>query len=60
MHTTDDLLQEIAKLRAAIWWAANQSHVAGGVTGLAPGREIRVFCSGGSTHLTIDVTGYYL
>jgi hypothetical protein len=33
MHTTDDLLQDIAKLR--------------------------VFCSSGSTHLTLDVTGYY-
>lgn len=46
-------------IQSAIWWAANQSHVAGGVTELAPGREVRVFCSSGSTHLTLDVTGYY-
>jgi hypothetical protein len=46
-------------VQSAIWWAAGQSHVSGGVTALGPGREIRVHCAGGSTHLTLDVTGYY-
>ena len=46
-------------IQSAIWWAANQSHVVGGVTKLGPGREIRVYCSSGSTHITLDVTGYY-
>ena len=47
-------------IQSAIWWAANQSHVVGGVTKLGPGSEVRVYCSAGSTHITLDVTGYYL
>jgi hypothetical protein len=47
-------------VQSAIWWAAGQSHVVGGVTALGSSRRVRVHCAGGSTHLTLDVTGYYL
>jgi hypothetical protein len=46
-------------IQSAIWYAADQSFVAGGVTKLGPGREVKVYCSRGSTHITLDVTGYY-
>lgn len=46
-------------IQSAIWYAANQSVVVGGVTRLGPGREVKVFTSAGSTHITLDVTGYY-
>ena len=29
------------------------------MTKLGPGREMRVYCTSGSTHITLDVTGYY-
>lgn len=46
-------------IQSAIWYAANQSLVVGGVTKLGPGREVKVYTSAGSTHITLDVTGYY-
>lgn len=46
-------------IQSAIWYAANQSFVVGGVTKLSPSRQVRVFTSAGSTHITFDITGYY-
>ena len=46
-------------IQSAIWDGADQPSVVGAVTELGPGRELRVYCSSGSTHITLDVTGYY-
>lgn len=46
-------------IQSAIWYGASQQHVVGGVTQLGPGREVRVYCTSGSTHITLDITGYY-
>ena len=44
------------------WSSSGQSIANGGVVKLAGDREIKVFCGDqtGSTHVIIDITGYYV
>lgn len=41
------------------WWDAAQQHSVGLVTALSPARQLKVYASGGSTHFTLDVVGYW-
>lgn len=41
------------------WWGDGQQHSVGLLTALSPARQVKIFASGGSTHFTVDVVGYY-
>jgi hypothetical protein len=41
------------------WWAGSQQHSVGLTVAVSVARQVKVFASAGSTHLTLDVVGYY-